>query len=111
MVPMLTCGLVRSNFALATGALLENVDYAVRRCGLVGPGSERLLAPGLLDDLFRHVLRNLGVGIELHRVRRATLGLRPQVTDIPEHLRQRHQGLDDPTASGALIHRLDLTTA
>src|SRR3954447_4585084 len=81
----------------------DAVDWLVR--------SERLLAPGLLDDLFRHVLRNLGVGIELHRVGRAALGLRPQVTDIPEHLRQRHQGLDDPAATGALVHRLDLATA
>src|SRR6185369_6051471 len=101
MVPMLTCGLVRSNFAFATGALLVNVDYAVRRRAVGGwSGCERLLAPGLLDDLFRHVLRNLGVGIELHRVRRAALGLGPQVTDIPEHLGQRHQGLDGPAATG-----------
>ena len=36
--------------------------------------------------------------------------LRPQVADVAEHLRQRHQRLDDPSA-GALLHGLDLATA
>src|SRR5829696_8580197 len=55
MVPMLTCGLVRSNFAFATVVLLWTV-VLVRRClgaelsgaGL-GPGQLVLLAGGLRD--------------------------------------------------------------
>ena len=39
---------------------------------------------------FAHVAGNLGVGVELHGVASATLGLRPQVADVAEHLGQRH---------------------
>src|SRR3954471_7913533 len=145
MVPMLTCGLVRSNFAFATGVLLK--DFLVRRApdaqadwfsrragrtagwpqsrcavnavGLIRPslspnhsGSDdelvrwRSLARRFRDDLLRDVRRNLGVGVELHAVARPALGLRPQVADIAEHLRQRYQRLDDAGAA-ALFHRLD----
>src|SRR5829696_1550247 len=55
MVPMLTCGLVRSNFAFATVVLLWTV-VLVRRClgaelsgGGLGPGQLVLLAGGLRD--------------------------------------------------------------
>src|SRR6266545_2403511 len=111
MVPMLTCGLVRSNFAFATGPSWNLLATPYDASGWTGVRGEELLAPGLLDDLFRHVLRNLGVGVELHRVRRPALRLGTQVADVPEHLRQRHQGLDDPAAAGALVHRLDVATA
>src|SRR5689334_20709771 len=128
MVPMLTCGLVRSNFAFATGVLLWTVsfllvrhaDKAIRtlstaraRAVLDGPHvphqAGSLRARGLGDDLLRHALRNLGVGVELHAVARPALGLRPEVADVAEHLRQRHQGPDD-TATAALLHRLDGAT-
>src|SRR6266508_626228 len=111
MVPMLTCGLVRSNFAFATGPSWNLLATPYDASGWTGVRGEELLAPGLLDDLFRHVLRNLGVGVELHRVRRPALRLGTQVADVPEHLRQRHQGLHDPAATGALVHRLDVATA
>src|SRR6185437_9711699 len=124
MVPMLTCGLVRWNFAFATGVLLWTSWFVVRggltlhgpcRLGLGGRRpqarscSSGLLARRLRDDLLGDVLRNLGVGVELHRVARPALGLRPQVADVAEHLRQRHQGSDD-TATAALLHRLDGAT-
>src|SRR6266536_5445359 len=106
MVPMLTCGLVRSNFAFATWG--PPVDYLIWYvgCGL----SAGLFARGLRDDLFRHGLRDRGVGLELHGVARPALGLRPQVADVAEHLRQRHRGADDAGAA-ALLHRLDVTAA
>src|SRR3954465_11601802 len=123
MVPMLTCGLVRSNFAFATGVLLKDflvrrapdaqADWFSRRAGRTAgwPQSrcavmQYLLARRLRDDLLRDVRRNLGVGVELHAVARPALGLRPQVADIAEHLRQRYQRLDDAGAA-ALFHRLD----
>src|SRR5690606_15349785 len=59
-----------------------------------------LLALGLLDDLFSHSLGNLGVAVEGHRVHGATRGLRTQVTDVTEHLRQRNQSADDLDARG-----------
>src|SRR4051812_42595816 len=109
MVPMLTCGLVRSNLAFATGVLLwtcVGTPYDAP-FGLVRPG---LLARGLRDDLLRHIAGNLGVGVELHGVARAALGLRPQVTDVAEHLRERDQGLHRPHPT-SLLHRLDRAAA
>src|SRR6187431_520069 len=76
-----------------------------------GPASRHpigLFALVLLDDLVGHGARNLGVAVELHRVDRAARGLRAQVADVAEHLRQRHQSLDDLDALG-ILHRLDLT--
>src|SRR3954464_2066238 len=156
MVPMLTCGLVRSNFAFATGVLLRTIGVAVRfgirwsgrlrvgptpnertgpaccgtgqvlwsRCCSGNSGSVLLdrywldgavlrrgvLPAGLLDDLLRDVLRDLGVGVELHRVHRPALRLAAQVADVPEHLRQRHQG---PYHLGPadVLHGLDLAAA
>src|SRR5687768_1061169 len=111
MVPMLTCGLVRSNFALATGAP-PDCCYLTRGCGvvLVPRIRARLLAADLLDDLVGDVRGNLGVRVELHRVRRLTGGLRPQVANVPEHLGQRHEGVDDHVAVTLLL-RLDLAAA
>src|SRR3954453_14900256 len=129
MVPMLTCGLVRWNFAFATGVLLWTVSFrspgtpdkaigtlstARARAVLDGPHAPQRFRPGsgtrrFRDDLLRHVLRNLGVGVELHAVAGPALGLRPKVTHVAEHLGERHQRLDDPGA-GALLHRLDDAT-
>src|SRR3954469_2548194 len=117
---MLTCGLVRSNFALATWApphyLLTRWNLSCR-CWLALPGDDRghvagapkrlLLASDLLDDLVGDVLRNLGVRVELHRVRRLTRGLGPQVANVPEHLGQGHKGVDDHVTVTLLLS-LDL---
>src|SRR6478609_7171721 len=111
MVPMLTCGLVRSNFALPTGSSsgLWCRDCRTMRGAVRPPADVRsygsvwvvvlvrpvgLLAPGLLDDLVGNIPRNLGVAVELHRVHRTTLGLGPQVADVAEHLGERHLGAD-----------------
>src|SRR3954447_3566596 len=122
MVPMLTCGLVRSNFAFATGVLLRVDLYAlVHRRQVIFAGmptagapvptlADRggmpskpavkprrvLLALSLRDDLLGDVPRNLGVGVELHGVAGTPRRLRPEVTDVAEHLRQRNQALDAP---------------
>src|SRR5215475_11325537 len=130
MVPMLTCGLVRSNFAFATGVLLKDflvrrapdaqADWFSRLCGSPGlrpqdrcvlcvPSDPGLLAGRLRDDLLGDVRGNLRVRVELHAVARPALGLRPQVADVAEHLRQWHQGPDDATAA-TLLHRLDHPT-
>src|SRR5438105_7543471 len=108
MVPMLTCGLVRSNFAFPTGVLLWLL-YAVRRLVVwVRDGAFCLLASGLLDDLLRDVLRNFRVGVELHRVAGPPLGLAAEVADVAEHLRERDEGLHD-LRTRLLLHGLDLT--
>src|SRR6476620_12041367 len=108
MVPMLTCGLVRSNFALATVGSSWCGCYLTRTCWVVPRIRARLLAADLLDDLVGDVRRNLGVRVELHRVRRLSRGLGPQVTDVPEHLGQRDERVDDHVTV-ALLLRVDLT--
>src|SRR3954452_4234858 len=105
MVPMLTCGFVRSNFAFATVgssprgyAVVRALGWAVRGWGL--------LARRLGDDLLGHVGRDLRVAVEDHRVAGPSLGAAAQVAHVAEHLRERDQGPDDAGA-GALLHRLD----
>src|SRR6476619_6206008 len=93
MVPMLTCGLVRSNLALATGFLSS---WLRRWCVALGWAVLVLLA----------VRRDLGARVEHHGVARPPLGAAAQVTHVAEHLRERDQRLDD-TGAGALVHRLD----
>src|SRR5215210_4340057 len=105
MVPMLTCGLVRSNLALATGFLSSWVTQVVR-CSGVGLYGVGLLARRLRDDLLGHVLRDLRVAVEDHRVAGPSLGAAAQVAHVAEHLRERDEGPDDASA-GALLHRLD----
>src|SRR5215213_2583057 len=96
MVPMLRCGLVRSNLALAMA--VPN-SLAVRE----------LFAANALDDFFGDRLWHLLVRVELHGVRRATLGARTEVSSVAEHLSQRH--LSPYHVSGAaLLHPLDATT-
>src|SRR3569623_2283266 len=78
-----------------------------------GPGSPgatrwRLLAANLLDDLVGDARWDLGVRVELHRVRRLAGGLGPQVADVPEHLGQRDERVDDHVTV-ALLLCLDLT--
>src|SRR5262249_30396653 len=83
IVPMFTCGLVRSNFFLAICVLL--------------PGScpSGRLDLRLLDELRGQAGRDLGVMAELHRRRRPALGHRPQVRDVAEHLGERDERADD----------------
>src|SRR3954451_24030 len=93
MVPMLRCGLVRSNLALAMA-----VPCSLSVC--------ELFAANALDDFFGNRLRHLLVRVELHGVGRATLGARTQVGSVAEHLSQRdltpyHVG------GAALLHPLD----
>src|SRR3954468_21444716 len=89
MVPMLTCGLVRSNLALAIWPVSFSAGLRLDDGWSLGQGwvSWRgLLAPDLRDDLLRHVAGHLGVGVELHAVARPALRLRPEVADVAEHL-------------------------
>src|SRR3954453_21923144 len=98
IVPMFTCGLVRSNFFLA---IL-----------LTAPGScpSGRLDLRLLDELRGQAGRDLGVMTELHRRRRPALAHRPQVRDVPEHLGERHECAHDLGAA-ARLHTLDLAAA
>src|SRR5690348_11627718 len=77
MVPMLRCGLVRSNLALA---MAVPYSLAVRE----------LFAANALDDFLGNRLWHLLVRVELHGVRRAALGARTKVSSVAEHLSEGH---------------------
>src|SRR5256885_4874775 len=68
MVPMLRWGLSRTNCFLAISPVLLSL------CRL---GTQPLLASNPGHDLTGDRLGDLLIGMELHRVRRATLGARP----------------------------------
>src|SRR6185436_20860071 len=82
MVPTLTCGLERSNFALP----MDLSSISSKRSTL--PAST--LAGRLGHDLGLDVLGRLLVSGELHAVAGAPLGERPQVGRVAEHLRERY---------------------
>src|SRR5688572_24033958 len=94
IVPMLTWGLLRSNFFLAMSCSLDL---------------------GLLDEFRGQARWHFGVVAELHRGRRAPLGHAAQIRHVPEHLGERHEGAHDLglVADGAAtaLHPLDLATA
>src|ERR1700761_9839750 len=121
MVPMLTCGFVRSNFAFATSVSSWTCWCSLKQCCYFGcaavetgqdysAGLASSLAGRLGDDLLRHVRRNFGVGVEHHGVVRPALSLRPQVADVAEHLGQRHV-CSDHAGAAAFLHGLNLATA
>src|SRR5438093_8421632 len=84
IVPTLRWGLDRSNFCFAMS-----------------------LASHAGHDLARDRLGNFLVGVELHGVRRATLGARTQVGSVAEHVREGHLCPDD-LARPPLVHPGDL---
>src|SRR5690242_16336346 len=72
IVPMLTCGFVRSYFAFAIAWLPPTTLWFS-----AGSGAGSGLARDLGHDLFGDRGRDLFVAGELHRVRRPALGHRP----------------------------------
>src|SRR6059036_881317 len=97
IVPMFTCGLVRSNFFLAISTALP----VLRPCSA---------DPGLGDELLGEVARDLRVVRQLHRVARASLGHRPQLRRVAEHLGERDERPHDLGGTAGL-HPLDLAPA
>src|SRR6185369_17450212 len=97
IVPMFTCGFVRSNFFLAISALLSLSD----RC---------LADPGLGEELLGEVARDLCVVRKLHRVARAALGHRPQVRGVAEHLGERDECADHGRGA-PVLRALELSAA
>src|SRR5437588_2599054 len=96
IVPMLTCGLVLSNFFFAISLVL-----------LPGLPAPDLLPSDSGHDLARDLGRNLLVGVQLHgRVRRAALRPGPQVGGVAEQLGQRDQHADH-AHPGPLVDMFD----
>src|ERR1043165_6575199 len=95
IVPMLQCGLFRSNFAFVmVSSLLKS----------------KLLTGQLGDDFVRHRLRDRRVVIEGHRVGRTSLGHRPQCVHVAEHVGERDHRIDHLRVAAGL-HALDLAAA
>src|SRR5664279_5079223 len=98
------------HFVLRSPLLASRRTPGLARWRSLTPLSETASFAVLLrDDFLRNVRRNLRIAIEDHRVRRPTLGPRPEVADVAEHLRQRHECRHDAGAA-ALGHGLDLST-
>src|SRR5260221_14564099 len=85
MVPIFTCGLLRSNFSFAIpfAPQIEIHSNPDKPCCL-------LFAPVLLDDFFRQRRGQLRIMRKVHGKRRAALRAAAQIRGVTEHLRQRH---------------------
>src|SRR5262249_5664235 len=99
IVPMFTCGFVRSYFAFAmvTAPPLS-----------AGSGPRYRFARDLRHDLLSDGGWHLFVPRELHGVGGAPLGHGPHLGRVAEHLSQRDVGADDLRAA-ACLHRHDPT--
>ena len=110
MVPMLMCGLVRSNLALATCVLPCLMPSGVARIGYYGLFSSFIVIRGYSPRAFAMIsvataCGDLRVGVELHAVTRPTLSATAKIAHVAEHLRQRNECRDDASAR-TLLHRL-----
>src|SRR5260370_12258109 len=106
MVPIFTCGLLRSNFSLAIcfSAPLSTIEFLAK-----SPEPELLLSACLLHDLLAQRRRHLGVMRKMHRERRASLRAAAQIPGVTEHLRQRHFHAND-VAARAILRALNRRT-
>src|ERR1700704_793392 len=103
MVPMFTCGLLRSNFSFAIcfSAPQIKVVFAattnskfILNLGL----TPSTLAFVLVDNFLRDRIRRLGVMRKVHGEIRATLGAAAQIRRITKHLREWHFRADHVAA-------------
>src|SRR3954470_20739277 len=108
IVPMLTCGLLRSNLLFA----IFGSPFLARRALIlvIGQLVFRSLLTGILClDFGCDVRRDRRVMIEGHRVLSTAPRHGAQVIDVLEHVRQRNVGVDDNSDTTAFL-ALDLTT-
>src|ERR1700736_710273 len=91
MVPMFTCGLLRSNFSFAMAAPVSLV--------LLLFALARYLALHFGHDLLGDTLRNFFVLPEVHRETAAPLRTGAQLGSVAEHIRQRHHRFDQVRGS------------
>src|SRR5690349_15894858 len=100
IVPILTCGLLRSNFSFAIfNSSMGRRDAETQRKPLVCFSLRlcvsaskvflllRDLSLNLVDDLFGNTARHFLIPAEMHREAAASLCARAHVGRIPEHFR------------------------
>src|SRR5579859_732637 len=85
IVPMLMCGLVRSNFSFAIFYALETPWFRLLGYFALDPA----------DNFLGQTLRHFLVSGEVHGETSAALRTRTKIGRITEHFAQRHAGLDD----------------
>src|ERR1039457_6701548 len=89
MVPIFTCGLLRSNFSFAMSTNLLPRHFS--------------LNPSY--DLFRDALRHLFILAEMHREAAAALRSGTQFRGVTEHLTERHHRLNQVGSAANLGDR------
>src|SRR5437899_4331084 len=99
IVPTLTCGFLRSNFAFAMAVCPPSRSWLTQLRSL------REARPALAERLGADALRHRLVVRELHREGRASLRARPQIRGIPEHLGERRVRRDDLRVAARLLPR------
>src|SRR5207245_11506913 len=110
IVPMLTCGLLRSNFSLAIALSAPQLERSLEPCGNPLPARLPHGPSGRFGD---HFLGNrygrFLVMREMHRETGAALSAAAEVGCIAEHFRQRHLRADNLGACPGFVS-LDLRT-
>src|SRR5271157_2943179 len=100
IVPMLTCGLLRSNFSFAIAALLL-VNALFERSPEPLP-LPRHPTGRLGDHLVGDRGGRLGIVRKMHSEVAAALRAAAQIGRVTEHLRERHLHADDVTSRAGL---------
>src|SRR5947209_15132311 len=108
IVPMLTCGLLRSNFSLAIALSAPQLERSLEPCGNPQPARLPHGPAGRFGD---HFLGNrygrFLVMREMHRETGAALSAAAEVRGVTEHFRQRHLRTDNLGARSGFVS-LDL---
>src|SRR5260370_40285610 len=105
IVPMFTCGLLRSNFSFAISPSAPQIKVHLTP----DKTPVLLLAPVLLDDFFGKRRRQLRIMRKVHGKRRAALRAAAQIRGVTEHLRQRNFHANH-VAPGAVFRALNRGT-
>src|SRR5918994_2314416 len=120
IVPTFTCGLARANFCFPIEPAAP-LGLALNLSRIANPLADpvvdqwkllrwlQLVSPRLGNHFLRDGRWQRRIVVELHRVRRSSLGCRAEIRRIPEHRRQRHERLDN-LRPGSHLHPLDVPT-
>src|SRR5690349_2837519 len=93
IVPMFTCGLLRSNFSFAISSSAPQSKSCKKSASL-----KLLSTARFLHNLFRKIVGKLRVMRKMHGERRAPLRAAAQIRGVAEHLRKRHFHANDVTS-------------
>src|SRR5690348_8872299 len=104
IVPMFTCGLLRSNFSFAMSSSAPQSKSCKKSVSL-----KLLSTAGLLYNLLGKIVGKFRIMRKMHGECRAPLRAAAQIRGVAEHLRKRHFHAND-VASRAAFRALTLGT-